>query len=52
MPQWFRILAPAAVPEPCSSALNAAIVKALHSPQAKALRREAGIALPVPHTPR
>jgi len=31
VPQWFRILAPAAVPEPCSSALNAAIVKALHA---------------------
>ena len=34
--QWYGILAPAAVPKPYIARLNAAIVKALHSPEAKA----------------
>jgi tripartite-type tricarboxylate transporter receptor subunit TctC len=34
--QWYGILAPAAVPKAYVARLNAAIVKALHSPEAKA----------------
>jgi tripartite-type tricarboxylate transporter receptor subunit TctC len=34
--QWYGILAPAAVPKAYVGRLNAAIVKALHSPEAKA----------------
>jgi tripartite-type tricarboxylate transporter receptor subunit TctC len=35
--QWYGILAPAKVPKPYIEKLNAAIVKALHSPETKAL---------------
>jgi tripartite-type tricarboxylate transporter receptor subunit TctC len=35
--QWYGILAPVKVPKPYIDKLNAAIVKALHSPEAKAL---------------
>jgi tripartite-type tricarboxylate transporter receptor subunit TctC len=35
--QWYGILAPAAVPKSYITRLNAAVVKALHSPETKAL---------------